>query len=360
MSESELAARFEDATYHIEHHNHDLNFVGKFALSEVPREHGYKVVLTGEGADENLGGYPLFLPDFLRQPDSSCDFGPTVALDERAHLVEKYEGVVKESYEMIGASAASFDRKEKRGLLAGLSTPAAMTSFNPALKTFALGASIPDDPLDVIASNITPRARSLMENQWHPLNSAMYVWSKGHLVNQFLSCLGDRTEMAHSVEARTPFLDHHLTEYINNLPPSMKIRWTRAPKPLANAMSATDSQFDEVEDVFVEKYALREAVRPFVTPEVYARRKHPYTAPTEYPSGGPMHRTLQRLVTRENLYQLGFVDCDQVEEFLRLAFDTERGLSVAEKQFAWRQVLIVAEWIVLSQRFGVKRAEPRI
>lgn len=49
MDEEALASRFEDATWHCEHHNPDLNYVGKFALSEVPRELGFKVVLTGEG-----------------------------------------------------------------------------------------------------------------------------------------------------------------------------------------------------------------------------------------------------------------------------------------------------------------------
>lgn len=50
MSEAELAKRFEDAVYHIEHQPYELNFVGKYALSELTRQHGYKVVLTGEPA----------------------------------------------------------------------------------------------------------------------------------------------------------------------------------------------------------------------------------------------------------------------------------------------------------------------
>lgn len=47
MNEAELAARYEDATWHCEHHNPDLNYVGKYALSEVPTDLGFKVVLTG-------------------------------------------------------------------------------------------------------------------------------------------------------------------------------------------------------------------------------------------------------------------------------------------------------------------------
>ena len=72
--------------------------------------------------------------------------------------------------------------------------------------------------------------------------------------NAILTALGDRAEMAHSLEARPPFLDHHLTEYVNELPPSVKIRW------------------DPVEERFSEKWILREASKPFITREIYERK----------------------------------------------------------------------------------------
>jgi len=45
-----------------------------------------------------------------------------------------------------------------------------------------------------------------------PLNQALYLWSKGMLPNYVLTMLGDRMEMAHSIEGRVPFLDHHVIE----------------------------------------------------------------------------------------------------------------------------------------------------
>ncbi|CAK1359066.1 unnamed protein product [Cercospora beticola] len=71
MSEAELARYFSDAVYHTEHHWGELNFVAKFALSELTREKGYKVVLTGEGADEAFGGYRFYVNDYTREPDHS-------------------------------------------------------------------------------------------------------------------------------------------------------------------------------------------------------------------------------------------------------------------------------------------------
>jgi asparagine synthetase B (glutamine-hydrolysing) len=43
----------------------------RFALSKAPREHGVKVVLTGEGADEHFAGYPLLFPDYFAERDHS-------------------------------------------------------------------------------------------------------------------------------------------------------------------------------------------------------------------------------------------------------------------------------------------------
>jgi asparagine synthase (glutamine-hydrolysing) len=54
MNEGELAKYFEDAIYHIDYHSGELNFVGKFAFSELTRDKGIKVVLTGEGLRRDL------------------------------------------------------------------------------------------------------------------------------------------------------------------------------------------------------------------------------------------------------------------------------------------------------------------
>jgi asparagine synthase (glutamine-hydrolysing) len=68
--------------------------------------------------------------------------------------------------------------------------------------------------------------------------------------------MGDRMEMAHSIEGRTPFLDHLLTEYVNGLPPTAKVK------------------YDPKKGALVEKWILREAGKPFITEELYKRKKH--------------------------------------------------------------------------------------
>ncbi|XP_044715665.1 asparagine synthase domain-containing protein [Hirsutella rhossiliensis] len=121
---------------------------------------------------------------------------------------------------------------------------------------------------------------------------------------------GDRAEMSHSIEARTPFLDHSLTEYVNSLPPSTKLSAPRR--------------------AIVEKWILREAVRPFVTDEVYRRRK--------------------RLLTREAVEELGFVDYAVVEAALESAFGE------TPDQVAFRTLNYTGGWVAIGQRLGVKKA----
>ncbi|KAK0307900.1 hypothetical protein LTR01_005232 [Friedmanniomyces endolithicus] len=335
MNEEELAKRFEDAVWHCEQHNPDLNFVGKFALSEVPPEAGYKVVLTGEGADEVFAGYPVYLPDYLREPDSAYEAHNPLPEAERLEQLKLAEEEAREHYRAIGADAGNSAIGVPRLMLNNISTIDGMTAFQPdVFASWTDTAHAACDPHMVIACNPDGITRHYINSKWHPLHSALYVWSKGNLPNIFLTCLGDRTEMAHSIEARTPFLDHQLTEYVNALPPSVKLRWSPDRRR------------------FVEKWVLREASKPFITQELYERKKHPYSAPTRYPRGGPLWRLMGGLLTRVKVEGLGFVEWEKVEGLVGEAFGDEGSPK------AMRLALVVAAWVVMAERFGVRTARP--
>jgi asparagine synthase (glutamine-hydrolysing) len=332
MNEQELAKRFEDATWHCEHHNPDLNFVGKFALSEVPQEVGFKVVLTGEGADEHFAGYPLYLPDYLREHDASWERYNTLPESDRKQQLELAEKAAIDYYFSVGANVSNRGPSVARRMLNDITTVSSMAAFQPDIFSPWTSRYGKCDPQITIANNADGRVRDLIMESWHPLHSAQYVWSKGHLANIFLTCLGDRTEMAHSIEARTPFLDHALTEYVNNLPPSAKLRW------------------DPEEKRFTEKWVLREASKPFITKELYERKKHPYSAPTTWPKGGHLNQLFDKLISEENIKKLGFVDWEKCKRL------TDQAFGVDGDAGAMRYAIVVAEWVVIGQRFGVATA----
>jgi len=159
--------------------------------------------------------------------------------------------------------------------------------------------------------------------------------------------------MAHSIEGRPPFLDHELAELIGHMPPSVKMHY--GPDISGPTSGHTRQWFNNGEDAVAakiwEKWILREAAKPFITEELYTRRKHPYSAPIIYLKGGPLHNVFTRLLTRENIEGLGFVDWPAVEDAL------ERGFGPQAKPSALRACQAVAGIVVISQRFGVAKAQ---
>jgi len=89
----------------------------------------------------------------------------------------------------------------------------------------------------------------------HALDKAQYVWIKTMLEGQILTWGGDRVDMANSMEARPPFLDHHLAEFATQLPPSLRIKGR------------------------TEKYVLREAMKGLLPKVLYEREKFAFMAP---------------------------------------------------------------------------------
>jgi asparagine synthase (glutamine-hydrolysing) len=115
------------------------------------------------------------------------------------------------------------------------------------------------------------------------------MWAKTILPNYILSNLGDRMEMAHSVEGRVPFMDHHVAEYLHRVPVSLKIRG------------------------MTEKYILREAVKDVLTTTVYERQKHPFLSPpaTLNPTQ-PLNLLMQDTLRGSSLANVPFLDQKKV------------------------------------------------
>ena len=302
---------------------------------------------TGQGSDEIFGGYNIFLADFLREPDHTFQNFPLLETVRNRELL-KAEQTIGKNYPNSSKAASTLTRRVLNNVL----TPVQMVAAFPHLpfRSSFLRNQLdqPDAQLSYLES-ISPNMLAKMSTKWHPLHTAHYIFCKAHLENLLLSNLGDRGEMAHSVEGRTPFLDHHFTEYVNSLPPSLKIR------AVGTLEESVGSEKAHVE--FVEKYILREAAKPFVTEEIYKKRKHPYSAPLRYPVNGPLHKLMKKLVTEQNVRELGFLDWES---------RTLRGRSLGEMvDLAFRKgeksvftlVICVAQWVVLMQRFGVKSAE---
>lgn len=278
-----------------------------------------------------FGGYPAFLPDLLRETDHSRT---PLALSEKERVgaLVTTEAQAAQYYARRALSTIHLEDSLARRQLNNISSMVWLAGYVFPMFSRWTECYGKSDACLTIASNINNRVKNLMLNKWHPLNSALYMWAKGNLANVLLSCLGDRSEMAHGIQGRLPFLDHKLTEYVNQIPPSLKIKAKKG-------------------GGFIEKWVLREAVKPFITDEIYGRKKHGYAAPTRWKTNGPLHRLFQRLITQQNVERLGFLEWSMVENIVHCAF-------VKHEITALRQANVVAQWVVLAQRFGIKTATP--
>lgn len=153
------------------------------------------------------------------------------------------------------------------------------------------------------------------------------------------------------MEARTPFLDHHLTEYVNRLPPSVKLHYAGENNERDGELGPIWTKSSMALQSLSEKWILREAVRPYITDELYRRKKHPFLAPTRWAEDGALHRMFKSLLTKEAVEELGFVDYTKIQEAMGTAWG-ENGDSKA-----FRLLVYCGAWVTLGQRMGVAKAD---
>ncbi len=248
-----------------------------YLLSALVRRHKYKVVLTGEGADEILGGYDLFKEAKVRafissRPDSAC----------RSMLLKRLYPYLALSPTRSASYARQFfstDTNPEQELFYG---------HQPRWKNGQfLTRFLSDDFKSPGYSSMTKVTDSLAEQLAGTcfFTRAQYVESKLLLANYLLSSQGDRMAMAHSVEGRYPFLDHRVVEFAAKLPVHLKMKGLN------------------------EKYLLKKAMRGLLPPEIVNRKKQPYMAPDILSFfGGETPQYVEHLLAPDSLQKFGMFD----------------------------------------------------
>lgn len=220
-----------------------------FLLSDLVRKEGFKVVLTGEGADEVFAGYDIFKEAAVRR---FCARAPGSRI--RPHLFRKLypylPGLKQQSPDYLAAFfGTGLDRIDDPLFSHGprlRGTAAVKMFYSGELKAKLAGYEAAAE----LATNLPPEFP-----RWHPLHQAQYLETAFLLPGYILSSQGDRMAMAHGVEGRFPFLDHRLVEFASRIPPSLKLKG------------------------LTEKYILREATKDLLPASIASRTKQPYRAP---------------------------------------------------------------------------------
>ncbi|MFH1701767.1 MAG: asparagine synthase (glutamine-hydrolyzing) [Candidatus Zixiibacteriota bacterium] len=220
-----------------------------YLLSALVRENDFKVVLTGEGSDEILGGYDIFKETIIREfwsrnPDS-----------------KKRPKLLKKLYPTLPVSGARAQFYLETFYKSGLDkTSEYYFSHIPRINTTSkIKDFFTKDIRDSIAGYdaVLAYGNNLPDNYlgWHHLVRAQFLEAKSLLSGYLLSSQGDRVAAANSVEGRFPFLDHNFVEFAAQIPPGYKISGLN------------------------EKYVLKKAMADVLPESITKRVKQPYMAP---------------------------------------------------------------------------------
>jgi asparagine synthase (glutamine-hydrolysing) len=279
-------------------------------LSDAIARSGFKVTLSGEGSDEVFGGYPHF------QEDVICNADFTKKASDHVQKLYAQNDKLAGLFLSDGAALDAGALEKHLGFLPSFIKAKASLGFK-------IQSLLRDDyKVDVLRHNSFEHIAEHFDVKTNllgrdALDQSSYLWTKLTLAGYILKTLGDGCEMAHSIEGRVPYLDHKLFEYVKNLPAHYKMR-------------ADD------DGGLIEKYILRQAVRPYITDTLYNRRKHPFIAPPVSGSLALLHEKLGDILQSDIMNQQPFYTPGKVQAW----FSDLRKLD-AKKQLAQEPMMMM-------------------
>lgn len=254
VDEETLLDNLEDSIYCSEQVSVNMHVASKYLLFKKMAEDGCKVSLSGEGSDEVLFGYPHFKMDLdfegglarnkyltgLQVPDK--DMLSTECVQNELGFVPTF---IKAKYSM------------------------GHKIHTHLLKDDYIAHHIKSDPASKIirSYNLSKEAK--------PVFNSSILWSKICMSNYILNALGDKLEMAHTIEGRVPFLDREFFDFARTIPIDQKIKSGN------------------------EKFVLKEAMKPYLTDCIYNKQKHPFVAPPlfNWKNSLPVYEHLMDIMT---------------------------------------------------------------
>lgn len=246
---ADIGATFPEVIWHTEKPILRTAPTPLFMLSKLVRDSGYKVVVTGEGSDEVLGGYDIFKEAKIRAWWGEC-------LDSalRPKLLQKLYPYLPNVQKQSDAYLRAFFKVTGDDLASPFFSHLPRWELTSKLKLFySDGVAAETGSYDAYGELL--QALPAGYNSWDRFCQAQYLETAYLLPAYILSSQGDRVGMAHSVEVRLPFLDYRVIEFASRIPPVLKMK------------------------VLNEKYVLKQCVRGLLPESVRTRHKQPYRAP---------------------------------------------------------------------------------
>lgn len=238
-------------------------------------------------------------PDFCTEQDPSWPPSHLTPAEFEKRLENAYDGGFNISTSLDPSTSNPTKPESATRILSDTQVvskiaKASLIPFAPLTDAYA--STVPET---VFVGTLDGRVRAAIATRWHPLHTSEYLWTKSFLPTFIQRYVGGNVDMLYHVVSRPPFLDHHLTEYVNGLPTSLKIKYqdpSTSPSP-----STPNNRNNES-----ASYILRQAARPYVTDENLHRKEKSFIGPARFKQNGPLRCLLSQYITQENVKVLGF------------------------------------------------------
>jgi asparagine synthase (glutamine-hydrolysing) len=268
---------FPKGLWHCEHPSPSGVGIPQLILAEATSG-SVKVVLTGEGADEVFGGYPWYTGSSILEPLSKLPLNLRRLMARLPFVRKKWPGASR----ILSASNEMNLKRFSLYMSAQRSTKYQNQLFSSSIVQSVAEIGWPWD-------RENPPAHI---NHSHPFVQLQYYDMHFRLPDYIIHHL-DRKSMAHSLEARVPYLDHKLVEFCARIPHSLKVRR------------------------FQEKHILRLAMQAYLPPEIVRRRKRGLRAPLRQWLREDLPDFAEDLLSEERLRQRGYFNPAFVTHILK-------------------------------------------
>jgi asparagine synthase (glutamine-hydrolysing) len=284
----------------------DTSCAALLLLAQEVHRQGYKVALSGDGADEWLAGYPWYKVHKLL---GYLDIVPGLS-DTVRRLFLKWGGSPMFSPEVVERSRAAVGGPNPWLDIYGLVSLSKLRFFGPELRR-VMAEHLPYADLGL---NLD-RAK-----KWHPLNRALYLGARVHLPGLQMHAKGDRIGMHNSVETRYPFLDEEVYQFLANLDPRLKMRG------------------------FNDKFILRKLAERYLPKQIAWRRKAMFRAPFDSFHSDRPPAFVEQLFSPESLRKTGYFDVDAVLHWRRAFRQMRSGTQRTSVEMGLAGVLSTQLW----------------
>ena len=293
--QSDLAGDLPTLIYHGESPLVSTEAVPLMALSRLAHKH-VKVVLTGEGADEALGGYLYFRWEAIKHmvgPGLLGWVADRVGSPFFRHYVGNRNSFVPQPA----------DRRWAMDVFGCY--PAIMMKFLyfRMIRHMVYSPEMLDRQSKCHDEEFLQLPRERMR-RWDQYNRTLYLSSRIFMTNHLLGSHGDRALMANSVEGRYPFLDRTVQDFLAAVPPVHKSRWHE------------------------EKFLLRRAMEKRLPEQIIRTMKKPFLAPfgTQF-VGKDSTEQIRDLLTPRAIKEFGYFDPAKVAGIVRFLEDSKASVA---------------------------------